>query len=109
LEANERPSLAQDQNRRMADMMTHEIKAGMRDGSFRSDTSPSIVCYMIGGALELTEYSYMQTGKAINVDETTKSIWQTIQRGINSSDATEEPLAKLIERLTQITDRLDPA
>jgi hypothetical protein len=51
----------------------------------------------------------MQTGKAINVDETTKSIWQTIQRGINSSDATEEPLAKLIERLTQITDRLDPA
>ena len=106
---SERPSLAQDQNRRMADMMTHEIKAGMRDGSFRSDTSPSIVCYMIGGALELTEYSYMQTGKAINVDETTKSIWQTIQRGINSSDATEEPLAKLIERLTQITDRLDPA
>ena len=33
---------------------------------------------MIGGALELTEYSYMQTGKAINVDETTKSIWQCL-------------------------------
>lgn len=109
LEGNERPSLARDQNRRIGDMMAREIKAGMRDGSFRLDTSPSIVCYMIGGALELTEFSYIQTGKTVNVDEITKSIWQTIQRGINSNDATEESLARLIERLTQVTDRLDPA
>ncbi|MDA9901581.1 TetR/AcrR family transcriptional regulator [Gammaproteobacteria bacterium] len=109
LENNELPSLTRNQNLRMADMMAHEIKSGMKDGSFRSDTSPSIVCYMIGGALELTEFSYVQTGTAIDADETTESIWQTIHGGINSKDATEESLARLVERLTQVTDRLDPA
>ena len=62
----------------------------MEDGSFRLDTSPSIVCYMIGGAVELTEYSFMNTGKAIDIDKVTESIWRTIHNGMSSSDATAE-------------------
>ena len=104
---DERPSLARDQNLRMAVLMANEIKAGMKDGSFRLDTSPSIVCYMIGGAIELTEYSYMNTGKAIDIDKVTKSIWRTIHSGINSSDATAESLTSLVERFEQAADRLD--
>ena len=88
--------------------MANEIKAGMVEGSFRPDTSPSIACYMIGGALELTEYSYMRTGKPIDIDKVTDSIWQMIRGGIESREATTEPLAKLIERLEHVTDRLDP-
>ena len=105
---DERPSLARDQNLRMAVLMTNEIKAGMKDGSFRLDTSPSIVCYMIGGAIELTEYSYMNTGKAIDIDKVTNSIWRIISGGIESREATIEPLVKLIGRLEHVTDRLDP-
>ena len=104
----ERPSLARDQNLRMAVLMTNEIKAGMKDGSFRLDTSPSIVCYMIGGAIELTEYSYMNTGKAIDIDKVTNSIWRIISGGIESREATIEPLVRLIGRLEHVTDRLDP-
>ena len=105
---DERPSLARDQNIRMAVLMANEIKAGMKDGSFRLNTSPSIVCYMIGGAIELTEYSYMNTGKAIDIDKVTDSIWRIISGGIESREAITEPLARLIERLEHVTDRLDP-
>jgi AcrR family transcriptional regulator len=104
-----RPSLSHDQNRRMAVLMANEIKAGMKDGSFRLDTSPSIVCYMIGGALELTEHSYMRTGKAIDVDKVTESIWRTIHCGIDDSNATAGSLASLVERFEHAADRLDPA
>ena len=105
---DKRPSLSHDQNRRMAVLMANEIKVGMEEGSFRPDTSPSIACYMIGGALELTEYSYMRTGKPIDIDKVTDSIWQTIRGGIESRDATTGSLARLIERLEHVTDRLDP-
>jgi hypothetical protein len=92
----------------MAVLMANEIKAGIKDRSFRLDTSPSIVCYMIGGAIELTEYSYMNTGKAIDIDKVTDSIWQTIRGGIESREAATGPWDRLIERLEHVTDRLDP-
>lgn len=102
------PSLSHDQNRRMAVLMANEIKAGMKDGTFRSDTSPSLVCYMIGGALELTEHSFMRTGKAIAVDNVTESICQMIHCGIDAIDATTGSLASLVERFEHAADRLDP-
>ncbi len=102
------PSLSHDQNRRMAVLMANEIKAGMKDGTFRPDTSPSLVCYMIGGALELTEHSYMRTGKTIDVDKVTESIWRTIHCGIDASDATADSLTSLVERFEHAADRLDP-
>ena len=105
---DKRPSLSHDQNRRMAVLMANEIKVGMEEGSFRPDTIPSIACYMIGGALELTEYSYIRTGKPIDIDKVTDSIWQTISGGIESRGATTGSLARLIERLEHVTDRLDP-
>lgn len=105
---DERPSLSQDHNLRMATLMANEIKRGMAEGSFRSDTSPSIVCYMIGGAIELTEYSFMKTGRKIDIDKTTESIWQTIYNGISSKDETAESLTDLVERLEKAADRLDP-
>jgi AcrR family transcriptional regulator len=105
---DERPSLSHDQNRRMAALMKNEIKKGMADGSFRSDTSPSIICYMIGGAVEITEYSFMKTGKAIDIDKVTESIWRTIHNGMSSSDATAESLTGLVERFEKAADRLDP-
>lgn len=105
---NERPSLARDQNRRMAGMMANEIRAGIKDGSFRSDTSPKITCYMIGGALELTEFSYVQNGEVVNLDEIAESIWRTISGGIGPTGATTESLIGLVERFEQAADRLDP-
>ena len=102
------PSLSHDQNRRMAILMANEVKAGMRDGTFRSDTSPSLVCYMIGGALELTEHSFMRTGKAIAVDNVTESICRMIHCGIDAIDATTGSLASLVERFEHAADRLDP-
>ena len=102
------PSLSHDQNRRMAVLMANEIKAGMKDGTFRSDTSPSLVCYMIGGALELTEHSFMRTGKAIAVDNVTESICRMIHCGIDAIDATTGYLASLVERFEHAADRLDP-
>lgn len=104
---NKGPSLSHDQNRRMAILMANEIRAGIKDSSFRSDTTPSIVCYMIGGALELTEHSYMRTGKPIDVDKVTESIWRTIHNGIGSSDSTAESLSSLVERFENVADRLD--
>lgn len=106
---DKQPSLSNDQNRRMAVLIANEIKAGMKDGSFRLDTSPSIVCYMIGGALELTEHAFMRTGKPIDVDKVTESIWRTIHGGIASSDTTTQSLASLVERFENVADRLDPA
>ena len=106
---DKQPSLSNDQNRRMAVLMANEIKAGMKDGSFRLDTSPSIVCYMIGGALELTEHAFMRTGKPIDVDKVTESIWRTIHGGIESGDTTTHSLASLVERFENVADRLDPA
>lgn len=105
---DERPSLSHDQNRRMAALMIKEIKKGMAEGSFRLDTSPSIVCYMIGGALEITEYSFMKTGKAIDIDKLTESIWRTIHSGMSSRDATAGSLTGLLERFEKAADRLDP-
>jgi AcrR family transcriptional regulator len=103
------PSLSQDQNRRMAVLMANEVKAGIKNGSFRTGTSPSIVCDMIGGGLELIEYSYMRTGKAIDVDKVTESISRTVLCGIESSDTTAVSLASLVERFEHAADRLDPA
>ena len=105
---NERPSLSHDQNLRVAALMTKEIKEGMADGSFRLDTSPSIVCYMIGGALEITEYAFMKTGKPIVIDKVTESIWRTIHGGMSSSDATAKSLTGLVERFEKAADKLDP-
>jgi TetR/AcrR family transcriptional regulator, fatty acid metabolism regulator protein len=104
---DERPSLSHDQNRRMAALMKNEIKEGMADGSFHSDISPSIICYMVGGAVEITEYSFMKTGKPIDVDKVTESIWRTIHGGMSSSDPTAESLTSLVERFEQAADRLD--
>jgi len=101
------PPLAQELNRQMAVLMAGEIKAGMKDGSFRADTSPRIVCDMIGGGLELIAYSYMRTGKEIDVDNVTDSISRTVLGGIESSDATAQSMAKLVERLEHAADRLD--
>lgn len=106
---DERPSLSQDHNLRMAALMANEIKKGMAEGSFRLDTSPSIVCYMIGGAIELTEYSFMKTGRVIDIDKTTESIWRTIHSGMSSSDAAAESLTSLVKRFEQAADRLDQA
>lgn len=106
---NKLPALSHDQNRRMAILMANEVKAGMKDGTFRSDTSPSLVCYMIGGALELTEHSFMRTGKAIAIDDVTESICRMIHCGIDAIDATTESLASLVKRLGHAADRLDPA
>tara|TARA_B100001059_G_scaffold225774_1_gene253354 strand:+ start:2290 stop:2484 length:195 start_codon:yes stop_codon:yes gene_type:complete len=64
---------------------------------------------MIGGALELTEYSYMKTGKAIDVDKVIESIWRTIHSGINSGDAAAESLTCIVERFEKAADRLDSA
>jgi hypothetical protein len=50
----------------------------------------------------------MNTGKAIDIDKVTDSIWRIISGGIESREATIEPLARLIERLEHVTDRLDP-
>ena len=104
----ERPSLSHDHNRRSAVLMTNEIKEGMADGSLHSATSPSIIFYRIGGAVEITEYSFMKTGKLIDVDKVTESIWRTIHSGMSSSDATAESLTSLVERFEQAADRLDP-
>ena len=106
---NKLPALSHDQNRRMAILMANEVKAGMKDGTFRSDPSPSLVCYMIGGALELTEHSFMRTGKAIAIDDVTESICRMIHCGIDAIDATTESLASLVKRLGHAADRLDPA
>jgi len=105
----EQPSLSQDLNRQVAVLMINEIKAGIESGSFRSDTSPSIVCDMIGGGLERVAYSYMMTGRAIDVDKVTNSISRTFLSGVETSDSTAECLANLVERLEQSVDRLDPA
>jgi hypothetical protein len=88
-------------------LMADEIKAGMKSGAFRTDTSPVIVCDMIGGGLELIAWSYMRTGKAIDVDKVTNSISRTVLCGIGSNDATTESLASLVGRLEHAADRLD--
>lgn len=80
------PSLSQDQNHRMAVLMANEIKEGMKSSSFRADASPSIVCDMIGGGLELIEYSYMRTGKAIDVDKVTESLASLVERLGHAAD-----------------------
>jgi dihydropteroate synthase len=64
---------------------------------------------MIGGALELTEHSFMRTGKAIAIDDVTESICRMIHCGIDAIDATTESLASLVKRLGHAADRLDPA
>lgn len=104
---DKRPSLSQDLNRHVAKLMAGEIKAGMKTGSFRADTSPSVVCCMIGGGLELIALNYMTSGKAIDVDEVTESISRTALCGIESSDATADSLAALVNRLEHAADRLD--
>ncbi len=49
----------------------------------------------------------MNTGKAIDIDKVTESIWRTIHSGMSSSDATAESLTGLVERFEQAADRLD--
>jgi len=105
---DEHPSLSQDLNRQIAILMADEIKAGIKAGIFRTDTSPSIVCDMIGGGLELIAWKYMTTGKTIDVDKVTNSISETVLCGIESRKATSESLARLVDRLEHAADRLDP-
>lgn len=104
---DQQPSLTQDLNRQMAKLMADQIKAGIKDGTFRKDTSPGIVCDMIGGGLQLIGYSYMRTGRPIDVDGVTESISRTILGGIEASDKTAQNMTKLVERLEQAADRLE--
>jgi AcrR family transcriptional regulator len=103
------PSIAQDLNRQFAILLSDEIRAGVDDGSFRKDASVGIVRDMIGGGLEMIAWSYMTTGKAIDVDNVTESISRTVLTGIDSSDAANESLAGLVDRLEHAADRLDSA
>ncbi|MDB4166398.1 TetR/AcrR family transcriptional regulator [Gammaproteobacteria bacterium] len=106
---NEPPSLSQELNQQVAVLIAQEIKAGILSGSFHPDTSPSIVCDMIGGGLELIAYSYMRTSKAIDVDKVTNSITRTFLCGIETTDPTTATLAKLVERLEKTTEKLYPS
>lgn len=106
---NETPSLSQNLNHQIAILMADEIKAGIRSGSFHSNTSPSIVCDMIGGGLELIAYSYMRTGKTIDVDKVTDYISHTFLCGIEKNDQTTESLANLVKRLERTAERLAPS
>jgi len=102
-----RPSIAQDLNRHFGVLLVDEIRAGIEDGSFCKDTSASIVRDMIGGGLEMIAWSYMTTGKAIDVDKVTESISRTVLSGIDSSDSANESLASLVDRLEHAANRLD--
>ncbi|MFK7865356.1 MAG: TetR/AcrR family transcriptional regulator [Pseudohongiellaceae bacterium] len=106
---DEAPSLSQDLNRKVAVLMADEIKAGIKSGCFHSNTSPSIICDMIGGGLQFIAVSYMRTGKAIDVDKVTDAISQTFLCGIETNSPTTESLTNLVERLEQTADRLDKA
>jgi hypothetical protein len=50
----------------------------------------------------------MKTGKAIDIEKITESIWRTIHNGMSSRDATAESLTGLVERFEKAADRLDP-
>jgi len=104
---DERPSLARDQNRRMAGLMANEIRMGMKDGSFQLNISPSIACYMIGGAIELTEHNFMTTAEPVDVNKVTDSIWRIISGGIEPRITKTENLHRLVDRLEDVANRLD--
>jgi AcrR family transcriptional regulator len=105
---DEHPSLSQELNRKIAVLMADEIKAGIKSGTFRTDTSPGIVCDLIGGGLELIAWSFMKTGKGIEVNKVTESISRTVLCGIESNNGAQESLAGLINRLELVADRLGP-
>lgn len=101
------PSIAQDLNRHFGVLLVDEIKAGIQDGTFNTDTSPNIVRDMIGGGLEMIAWSYTTNGKVVDVDNVTDSIARTVLFGIRSNDVTSESLTSLVSRLEHAAERLD--
>ena len=100
-------SIVHDLNRHYAALLVDVVNEGKRDGSFRKDTSASIVRDLICGGLELMAWSYMITGREIDVNAVTEAVSRILLTGIESKDDERESLGELLHRLERVADRLD--
>lgn len=100
-------SIVHDLNQHYASLLVQVIKDGIKDGTFRKDTNPAVIRAMIGGGLELIAWSYMVTGRTIDVDEVADSVCRTVLGGIECGNSEERSLGELVNRLESVADRLD--
>ena len=88
--------------------MVEVVNEGKRDGSFKEDTSASVVRDLICGGLELMAWSYMISGREIDVNAVTEAVSRILLTGIESRDDERESLDELVHRLERVADRIDP-
>ncbi len=100
-------SIVHDMNRHYAALLVEVVNEGKQDGSFRKDTSASVVRDLICGGLELMAWSYMITGREIDVEAVAEKVSKTLLVGIESKDDEKESLGELLHRLERVTDRID--
>ena len=100
-------SVVHDLNRHYAELLVQVLKEGKADGTFRADTSVYIVRDLICGGLELTAWSYMLTGRQIDVEAVTESVARTVLGGVETDTHEYVSLHALVKRLEHVAAKLD--
>jgi len=101
-------SIVHDLNRRYADLLVSVVNEGKQDGSFKSEISASVVRDLICGGLELMAWSYMITGREIDVEGVTEAVSRIVLNGIESSNGENHgSLSDVVHRLEAVADRMD--
>jgi TetR/AcrR family fatty acid metabolism transcriptional regulator len=84
------------------------VKAGVAEGEFRPEISPSLVRDMIYGAIEHRTWAFLRGEGDFEIDQTADSITEIVYRGLLVQTG-HDPLAKTAARLEHVADRLEKA
>jgi TetR/AcrR family fatty acid metabolism transcriptional regulator len=82
------------------------VRAGIAEGEFRADISPSLVRDMIYGAVEHRTWAFLRGEGDFDIEKTADSIAEIVYGGLAARPG-RESLASTAARLEQAVDRLE--
>jgi TetR/AcrR family transcriptional regulator, fatty acid metabolism regulator protein len=83
------------------------IQEGIEQGEFRSDVSPTLVRDMIYGCIEHLTWAYLRNEGDFDAEATADEIADMIYGGLVVRRPEDEPIAKALARMEDVTARLE--
>jgi TetR/AcrR family transcriptional regulator, fatty acid metabolism regulator protein len=83
------------------------IQEGIEQGEFRSDVSPTLVRDMIYGCIEHLTWAYLRNEGDFDAEATADEIADMIYGGLVARRPEDEPIAKALARMEDVTARLE--
>jgi TetR/AcrR family transcriptional regulator, fatty acid metabolism regulator protein len=83
------------------------VKEAVAQGEFRSDVSPALVRDLIYGCIEHRTWAFLRNEGDFDADATADGITDIVYAGLVASKPEDEPMAKALARMEDISARLE--